>query len=542
MENNDLGLLLKNENFTTIFVKEKTNVDTNKLLNEVNTAIKSNVITQFGLSKFYEEGMFKEGGSVTTVHNARKAVFANEEDKLRFNRSYNRKDYEKRYEDDKSANFSEIRKQKFNNEEKIIDIYTGKELTKDGQSHLDHIVSAKEIHDDDTLRLYTTKEEMANIATSDDNLGFTHASINQSKGEHNLKDWMYKTKKGQLKNNKDRYEIDEKITIKQNENSRKSLKKQKITKVTKDVTQKVSKEALKRGGTLVKKQVVGILIAETSSLVYESVYPVVEKWNTYSSLKDRISEISKRMKASFKNGKEKLLNLIKRLIQGASSAFAGSIVSIIFETVINSFLTTTAKFGKLLNDSVASIIQAFQIVFSNDSDISNKEKVREGIKVIGAALVTSLSLITSQVITETIKSNPSNPLFIFAEEIGTGIGIILTGFLVPTFIFTVENFGEITKEIRNVFSLIKYGATITAGDIEKEFQQIEGKIDDAYHQILNSIYIKYKNMNKLHDMVDDYTSLANEQFGNSVAYAQAWGVSETKILKDISDIDKFFLE
>ncbi|MEK4296141.1 hypothetical protein MHI27_17990 [Paenibacillus sp. FSL H8-0261] len=82
------------------------------------------------------------------------------------------------------------RKERFKDEVPITDGYTNQTLERDGQSHIEHVISAKELHDDDWLRLYLDVDERKDLANSDNNKTWTNASLNKSKQDQDLIKWM----------------------------------------------------------------------------------------------------------------------------------------------------------------------------------------------------------------------------------------------------------------------------------------------------------------------------------------------------------------
>src|SRR4051794_37328564 len=92
---------------------------TSELLEQYKEIIITTLIQQFGLGKLLK---LKDGGNVTTLHNARLDTFANEEDKKRFNTPYNKETRKQIYEKD----FAQNRKKEFQNNAHIYDGYTGK--------------------------------------------------------------------------------------------------------------------------------------------------------------------------------------------------------------------------------------------------------------------------------------------------------------------------------------------------------------------------------------------------------------------------------
>ena len=64
-----------------------------QLLDKYKETVGTTIIQQFGLRPFFDN--YKDGGNVTTLHNAETGVFANNQDAERYNQSFDRKNYEK---------------------------------------------------------------------------------------------------------------------------------------------------------------------------------------------------------------------------------------------------------------------------------------------------------------------------------------------------------------------------------------------------------------------------------------------------------------
>ena len=116
------------------------------------------------------------------------------------------------------------RKEGFKTQDVIIDAYTGRPLQKDGSAHLDHIVSAKEIESNPRTHLFQTPEERAEMAIADSNLAFTSSSINQSKGEQQMDDFLSKKDRSSGQTNAERFGIDEQRARQKDNEARKGIK------------------------------------------------------------------------------------------------------------------------------------------------------------------------------------------------------------------------------------------------------------------------------------------------------------------------------
>ncbi|MNW41844.1 hypothetical protein D3C74_189980 [compost metagenome] len=178
-----------------------------KLLLQYKETVLTTIISQFGLGPIFDS--YKNGGNVTTLHNAEKGIFANKADEDQYTEAFDRGNYEK--------DFPKKRKLNFQTSIEITDDYTGKVLKKDGTTHLDHVISAKAIHSNNGARLYMNAEQRDEMATSERNLAWTDSSLNQSKNDKDLEQWMDReNKRSPGKTNAQHYEINREAAVKKN--------------------------------------------------------------------------------------------------------------------------------------------------------------------------------------------------------------------------------------------------------------------------------------------------------------------------------------
>ena len=107
----DFSTFLKEEHAEFLVVKDNRLKPSHleALLAEYKEIAIRNLIDQFGVGTFIN--VYKEGGNVTTLHNARNDVFATNDDEDRFTYQYNRK--EKRTKDMYDSKLPGMRKAKF---------------------------------------------------------------------------------------------------------------------------------------------------------------------------------------------------------------------------------------------------------------------------------------------------------------------------------------------------------------------------------------------------------------------------------------------
>lgn len=200
---NDIELqeVLRNEKIHSEFNKEE-------LLSSLKKEIKTNLITQFGLSWYFDA--FERGGGVDTLHNAR--VFDKESDLRKNNSNYespvstklqnimkNREKYEGEKYHSNNASYNEKRKNFKKRQERgeLIDGYSGQKL-KD-KFDVEHINSSYSMHYSTSEVLaaggkHKTQEEItqkiADRANSDDNLIATDYRINRAKKQKSVSEYV----------------------------------------------------------------------------------------------------------------------------------------------------------------------------------------------------------------------------------------------------------------------------------------------------------------------------------------------------------------
>lgn len=151
---------------------------------ELEKTVVTSLATSFGLDFLLFQD--KHGGEVDTIHNARNGVWATEQEKQRFEKrgDYNPDPYHQHenYIDtgrrDKATHLAG----------ELHDPYRNTTLTAAQKRNLDHVISAKEIHDDAGRVLAGL--DGVELANQSSNLQTTHESINKSKGQTPIDDYL----------------------------------------------------------------------------------------------------------------------------------------------------------------------------------------------------------------------------------------------------------------------------------------------------------------------------------------------------------------
>lgn len=151
---------------------------------ELEKTVVTSLATSFGLDFLLFQD--KHGGEVDTIHNARNGVWATEQEKQRFEKrgDYNPDPYHQH------ENYIETgRRDKATHlAGELHDPYRNTTLSAAQKRNLDHVISAKEIHDDAGRVLAGL--DGVELANQSSNLQTTHESINKSKGQTPINDYL----------------------------------------------------------------------------------------------------------------------------------------------------------------------------------------------------------------------------------------------------------------------------------------------------------------------------------------------------------------
>lgn len=425
----DLDATLENSiNEMNTLQKEYSQQDAENLIDLCKTNVISTIVGQFGIASLLLEA--KDGGNVTTEHNFEKGITATDSDKAKYDQWKVNNDGSRKWEDVRKEGgydkpLPSMRKEAFKNQSTIVDDYTGKELPKDGRAHIDHIVSAKEIEGRADTHLFMSADDRAKIATSKENLAWTEASANQSKGDQKMNDWLDKEKNGET--NEQRFGIDRERAMKKDEIARKHINRT----VNKEAFKKYSKELLSKGGKEAAKVVaysaIGVIMHDLSLAVIEELKYI---------LKNRKEKSNKELFLHFKERMPKVIGEIKAkwkdIISGSLEAGIMAFLSNILVFVINLFATTLKKLVAMIRAGFVSLCQAVKTIACPPEGMTQEEANQQAAKILVAGMIGALSLGLSASIEKFLQSIPG---------------------LQPIMMFPIPSFGDEQRTVSDVLAV-----------------------------------------------------------------------------------------
>ncbi|MCM1060677.1 MAG: hypothetical protein NC452_10315 [Eubacterium sp.] len=335
----------------------------------------------------------------------------------------------------------------------LKDEYTGKDIKANDSANLDHVVSRKEIYEN-------PRRKQANLSTADlankqENLKPTTESLNKSKKEKSVDEYIEKREQREADLKKENERKNKKIDESNKSDVDKRLEKEKNNKrlqnkldaddelmkkadnearkaINKDIAKGAVKEVGKKAGFDALKQ---MAISALFSLLKEVMNGFIRFLKSKAkSFKSFLDEMKNAMKSFF----EKLVNVL----QTGASSLIGTILSEIFGPIVSMF----KKLASLIKQGVASVVDAVRYL----SDKKNKDKpfsikVAQVGKIITTGLVSGGAIFLGEFFEKILLGVPGMqfelPLIgTLANVIGLFLASLLSGLVGAIVINLIDKF------------------------------------------------------------------------------------------------------
>ncbi|ETD25260.1 hypothetical protein [Helicobacter macacae] len=398
------------------------------------------VVGHFGLAAVVLNS--KDGGNVNTTHNVRKGIYASETEKQRYE---NRGEYDSgHYHTDK--NYIAINKEQseLKKQGQSIDYMTGERIRLNDSTDLDHIVSAKTIHDDRARVL--AEVDGADLANTRDNLTLTDSTLNRSKKAMTADEFIAHKKRSldeldkisktrdltdREKERKAKLESIDDDKLRENyAKSKKNIDKK--ADKTYYTSPKPYKEALITGGIDAGKMAIHFAIGE---ILKEFIIGMSDELKTLfkefgnESLGDIFKRFAKRLKQIWDNLRARWKDIIAGSFEAGIVAFFGNLV--VF--AINIVFTTMKRIVRIIRAGFASLYQAVKKLF--DKNTPENERLFEASKIFVAGLISAVTMLSGEYITKWLYAIPGLnailgiPLPFLDETIGDALGLCISAAL-----------------------------------------------------------------------------------------------------------------
>ena len=462
-------------------------------MRELEKTVVQSLATSFGLDFF----LFKDklGGDVDTIHNARQGVYGTESERDNYQ---NRGDYNSAaYHQDK--NYIEKGRSDKNKQinDKLYDAYTDNRIGQNRPRDLDHVQSAKEIHDDAGRVL--AELDGVSLANQDGNLQSTNSSINRSKKdlsinsflnklperiqEHEVNLMKDKTRLFSLSRNtpeeKNRAtQLEDKIRkssekIKELKSVNVEKMRESDKKAREEYNQQVNKSyytgnkflqstamaAGTAGVALGARQVIGLMAAEVWFELREKLPKILDSILYNFSFSVFLDKIKETLKGIWWRISGRFNDFIKEFKNGV---FAG-VFSSISTTLLNVFATTSKGVIKIVREMWTHLTKAFKILFFNPDKLSTVEVG----KAVTMALSAGVSAVIGSMVYAYLVPICSFPL---GSDIAAFLGALTTGLATLGFTYVLFH----SSIMKKIWAFLENSAHVKT---VKEFQAINAQLD-----------------------------------------------------------------
>ena len=362
----------------------------------------------------------KEGGNVTTIHNAGQGIYARPEDQ------YNRKTYthsanskgEKFDGGGKKSVGSQFTRSYLDKNQHLQDAYTGEYVRGDTTSP-DHIVSNSEFHKRGGF-MHSDKQK-ADFATDERNLAVTQRNINQSQRDHDKIEWMEKQQNGREVSNKEHFGIDENRLREKHKQGQQAAKehlpdlKEKASYYTQHAFSTGCKEGIKMGA----QQAIGMVVVEFFSCTFAEIHDVCQQGRQNESLLQEISHRLKRVAT-------KLATKWKDVVADFGGGFLSGFLSNLVTVAVNMFITTGKRTVRMIREGLFSLLKALKMLFFPPKNLTRTQAAHESLKLLSSGGIVVAGVLLEEAIEKLMAGVP------FLAPIASAVTAVLVGGLTAT--------------------------------------------------------------------------------------------------------------
>lgn len=481
------------EKFTQDFNQERFD----KLITDCKQNVISSITTPFGLGQIVA-AYDKVGGNVDTIHNVRNDIYATVKERKNFE---SKNKYKEQEYHDGNSNYVK-KKEEFQNAQKnetLIQDYSGKVMPQENpndsiiQIGTEHIISAKEIHDDAGRIL--AELNGPDLANADTNLFATTKSINSSKGDDSASDFIER-----VKHNKEKIKILEAKESLTPEEEQGLARLKRVTDVDEQKIKDLDEEARKNynkkinttyytGGKFVKntaltsstegakmgmQQAIGLVMTEFFATLFDEIIDIYkngfssgfENEKFFAILKARLQKIATRIKLKWKD-----------VAIAFKDGFISGFISNLVTTVINMFITTGKRIIRIIREWIFSLFRAVKLLLFPPENMSFEDAMREAKKLLATGLIVSLGVIAEEHISAMLQVSVFLTPF---EEILTSVFVgSLTGLAITMTVYYMD----VRKNDKDVIKEMLAGTDEKLDNIERLLKSFRFTEESTYVKI-----------------------------------------------------------
>lgn len=436
----------------------------NSLFHEYEYVIVESLITSFGLDFLIND---QHGGDVDTIHNVRQI---DKDDQMTYKSKKNKAAYDNKgaydsYDYHRHSKYKEKNREisKAKKEGTLIDAYTLDPVSPNDKTDLDHVISAKEIHEDRARVLANLNG--TDLANAQENLQATNRHTNRSKKADSMDTYLQK--------HGDEYSDQQTANMKKKDSIARKSYEAKLAKAyytsasfAKDLTCASGKKSFQMG----TRQALGFIFAE----MYFCIKEELEKLNNGLNYKltDFLETIGTGIKKGYKSAKEKYADLFSKFLNGSIAGALSSLTT----TLCNIFITTTKNIVQIIRQVYPSLTEAVKVLFINPDNYLFGERMRSVAKIIA----TAGSIVSGILVNEAISKTALHSIPEVGEIVEAFCGSFVTGIMSCSLLFFLDQDETINRLVTSLNGL----HTV---ETEVNYYREQAKLLDIYSAELTNI-------------------------------------------------------
>lgn len=370
----------------------------------------------FGLTR----AMFddQDGGPVTTLHNFKDGVTANEVDRQRHD------DWKAASEGpiDRTA-YDKALKQHDKLFESNVDEYTNFEMPAGPRiAARDHVKSVSEIERSPAAQLAQTRDERVATANQADNIILTTSSLNSSKRDRDLNEWRNAPNaQDPNRTNAEVHGVDAAAADEAYRRAQEAVD----GRIDRDLLIKQSKETAVEAGSAAGKQLLrqmlGMLLKDVATGVIADIRHLL--LTGFDDMRALGAMVEQRVRLTWEKVRERWKQYLQ---EGAGAALSG-FLSTVVTVLVNALVTTVKNIVTMIREAVMSLVRALKTIVAPPPGATAKDIALAVAKILGGAVAACLGLALEEALAKAMQAIPL--LAPIATEIAPIIAGVLSGAL-----------------------------------------------------------------------------------------------------------------
>lgn len=413
---------------------------------ELHQTVVKSLTTSFGLDFLLFDD--KVGGDVDTVHNARDNVYATEAERQKYKQ---RGDYDSIPYHHHDNYIATNRAGKAHREAGTLkDAYTGQIFTRNDKTNLDHIQSAKEIHDDAGRILADL--DGPDLANHSSNLTHTNETLNKAKQAKPMTAFVEKLNRDYLAAQQEIASLQSQPSLTEKDRKRltslenkasadfelmRSADEQARQKYNETVNQtyyssskfakSVASASASNGLRMGTRQMLGLVLAEVWFEFRDRLPEMMARHRANFVASDLLNDMGDALKAIWARIRMKFKTFLEAFKDGA----IGGILSSVTTTLLNIMFTTQKMMVRLIREMWNSLTHAFKIMVFNPQNLTPGELTKAVTKLLAAGVSLAAGVVINEALAKVL-------LFPFGPELAAFCSALATGLLTVVMHYFLE--------------------------------------------------------------------------------------------------------